>query len=89
MTDKEKVIGGLELLAHWPDGLIITDKEKWIKPCCEMAIALLKDQEAVKPIKKDTVKITARYEFDCQCGAPLLIGQPYCANCGRSVKWDG
>ena len=45
MTDREKVIGGLELLAHWPDGLIITDKEKWIKPCCEMAIALLKEQE--------------------------------------------
>ena len=48
MTDREKVINGLKLLAHWPDGLIITDKEKWIKPCCEMAVALLKEQEAVK-----------------------------------------
>ena len=49
---------------------------------------LLKGQEAVKPIKKDTVEITARYEFDCPCGAPLLIGQPYCADCGKSVKWN-
>lgn len=51
-------------------------------------VTLLKEQEAVKPIKKDTVEITARYEFDCPCGAPLLIGQPYCADCGRSVKWE-
>lgn len=45
MNDLEKVIKGLELLAHWPDGLIFTDKEKWIKPCCETAVALLKEQE--------------------------------------------
>ena len=45
MADMEKVINGLKLLAHWPDALIITDKEKWIKSCCEMAIALLKEQD--------------------------------------------
>lgn len=45
MLDKDKVISGLWLLAHWPDGLIITDKEKWIKSCCERAIELLKEQE--------------------------------------------
>ena len=45
MPDREKVVNGLKLLAHWPDGLIITDKEKWIKPCCEMAVALLKEHE--------------------------------------------
>ena len=44
MTDREKVVNGLKLLAHWPDALIFTDKEKWIKPCCEMAIGLLKEQ---------------------------------------------
>ena len=48
---------------------------------------LLKEQETVKPIKKEMVEITARYEFDCPCGAPLLIGQPYCADCGKLVKW--
>ena len=45
MSNQEKVINGLKLLANWPDGLIITDREKWIKPCCEMAIAMLKEQE--------------------------------------------
>lgn len=58
------------------------------KADAERILALLKEQEPVKPIKKDTVEITARYEFDCPCGAPLLIGQPYCADCGRSVKWE-
>ncbi len=48
---------------------------------------LLKEREAVEPVKKDMVEITARYEYDCPCGAPLLIGQPYCADCGRPVKW--
>ncbi len=57
-------------------------------PILDDVLDLLKEQEVVKPIKKDTVEITARYEFDCPCGAPLLIGQPYCANCGRSVKWE-
>lgn len=49
---------------------------------------LMKKHEAVNPVKKDMVEITARYEFDCPCGAPLLIGQPYCADCGRPVKWE-
>jgi len=46
MPDRDSAIKGLELLAHWPDGLIFLDKEKWIKPCCERAVALLKEQEA-------------------------------------------
>ena len=46
MVDREKVIKGLELLAHWPAGLIFPDKEKWINPCCKMAVAMLKEQEA-------------------------------------------
>ena len=62
-----------------------TDVDPWAK---EMAEELLKEQEPVEPIKKEMVEITARYEFDCSCGAPLLIGQPYCADCGKSVKWE-
>jgi hypothetical protein len=62
-----------------------TDVDPWAK---EMAEELLKEQKAVEPIKKEMVEITARYEFDCSCGAPLLIGQPYCADCGKPVKWD-
>lgn len=98
MSDKDRVIKGLTHCIAW-NGLHecqpkVGDDCPYVDEAdCKLsimydALVLLKDQEAVKPIKKDTVEITARYEFDCQCGAPLLIGQPYCANCGRSVKWE-
>ena len=93
MPDRENVISGLWLLAHWPDGLIITDKEKWIKSCCERAIELLKEQEAVEPhLDVD--------EWKCgNCGHDLeqemldgnvLFHEQYnnCPNCGKAVKWD-
>ena len=80
MIDKEKVIKGIQE-CDLNGGLIGNCPYKGI-------LSLLKEQEAVEPIKKEMVEITARYEFDCPCGAPLLIGQPYCADCGRSVKWN-
>ena len=83
MPDREKVIEGLEKAVCAFHLVGYSDGEK----VCNDAIALLK-QEAVEPVKKDMVEITARYEFDCPCGSPLLIGQPYCADCGRSVKWE-
>ena len=52
------------------------------------AIAMLKEQEAVVPIEKDEVVVKTRYRFDCPCGAPLLVNQPYCAGCGKRVKWN-
>lgn len=82
MTDREKAIKKAERI------MCSTVDRDMIDSFCEDVIALLKEQETVEPIKKDTVEITARYEFDCPCGAPLLIGQPYCADCGRSVKWE-
>ena len=97
MADMEKVINGLKLLAHWPDALIITDKEKWIKSCCEMAIALLKEQDPVKP------HYNARTNwYECgachysmtsgmHCRSELIPATKvrYCANCGFPVNWEG
>ena len=88
MPDREKYI---EVLSKAVKTVKESNEDAPIKislACIEDILELLKEQEAVKPIKKDTVEITARYEFDCPCGAPLLIGQPYCADCGRSVKWE-
>ena len=82
MTDLEQVIAELQFMKR--DVLEDSDKDITLNK----AIALLKEQEAVKPIKKDAVEITARYGYECPCGGPLLIGQPYCANCGRQVKWE-
>ena len=49
---------------------------------------ILNGTEQVKPIAKEPVEITARYGYDCECGAPLLEGQPHCGECGRLVKWE-
>lgn len=93
MPDRDKVIKGLELLAHWPDGLIFQDKEKWIKPCCERAVAMLKEQEAVEPIKMqrmdDNFSFFVPY-FLCGNCRYELEGKDvmFCAHCGRKVKWN-
>ena len=95
MADMERVKYSIErCISHVPDACkdCAYDAGHPYNECVEMmlndVLALLKEQDAVEPIKKDTVEITARYEFDCPCGAPLLVGQPYCADCGRSVKWE-
>ena len=88
MPDREKYI---EVLSKTVKTVKDFNEDAPIKislQCVEDIIELLKEQEAVEPVKKDMVEVTSRYEYDCPCGAPLLIGQPYCAGCGRSVKWD-
>ena len=94
MTDREKIVNGLMLLAHWPDALIFTDKEKWIKPCCEMAVSLLEEQKA--PERK-----TAHWVFGNTMGHSWMkcseccvsqSGQTgcwtYCPNCGAEMKGE-
>jgi len=92
MIDRETVIKGLECCAgqcnyHECPYKDPCENANGIKQIMLDALALLKEQEAVRPIKKDAVEITARYVYECPCGAPLLIEQPYCAGCGRQVKW--
>lgn len=87
MTDREKVINGLKLLANWPDGLIITDKETWIKPCCEMAVALLEEREPMAPIYDQL--LTQEIPRCGKCGYRLVKGNDkYCCRCGKAVKWN-
>lgn len=81
------IVYGLSEISLYLSNIGEDDFAQTIEDACKK-LELLKEREAVKPIKKDTVEITARYEFDCPCGAPLLIGQPYCADCGKKVKWE-
>lgn len=48
---------------------------------------ILNKTEVVTPAKKEPVEATVRYVWECDCGAPLLEGQPYCGGCGRHVQW--
>ena len=81
--DRKKIIDGLEKEAMACGDYV--QLPLWVY---SSVLALLKEKEAVEPVKKNMVEITARYEFDCPCGSPLLIGQPYCADCGRLVEWE-
>ena len=52
---------------------------------------LLKEQEAVEPrkIKGFQMPLYLRFGYECgNCETPLLKDQPYCAGCGKPVKWD-
>lgn len=100
MSDREMVIKGLEQF------------KADFKPFCgngsdwarvDNAIALLKKQEAVKPITETTnlkewgapdEKITAEaikkwtFHLCGNCKATLLRTDNYCSKCGRKIKWD-
>ena len=102
MPDREKVIKGLEILINGCEYIHCDDccfyistkptrcglREEQIK---DDALALLKEQEAVEPIKpldKDD-----GYTFMCSnCKGELFCGDVirdnFCPTCGRSVKWS-
>ena len=51
----------------------------------------LKEQEAVNPkkIKGFNQPCYVHYDYVCEnCNTDLIYKQPYCAGCGRSVKWE-
>ena len=101
--DRKKVIKGLEICSEhgsW-HGLDCEHNEAY-KDCpyhgCETgcvvtiakdALALLKDLEPVRPIRKK--EIGAYHSLYCvcgNCGAWLLDGQKFCDECGKKVKWE-
>lgn len=50
------------------------------------ALALLKEQEAVRPKYVDGKR---NHFIKCgKCNTDLMRGMKYCSYCGRAVKWD-
>jgi len=99
MADSEKVIKGLEILMNGCEYIHCDDccfyisakpvrcglREEQIQ---EDALALLKEQEAVKPVKEQF--FSSIFGWVCgACGFPLLSdGYMYCPWCGKQVKWN-
>lgn len=53
----------------------------------EDALALLKEQEPVKP--KEYMSRVNRTEYLCgACDSGILYGDEFCRHCGRQVMWD-
>lgn len=101
MTDREKVIKSLECLSRLPQDRkcagcayfipyrIANDPDVgWCDSTgvAKDALALLREQEPVKPIEEG--KRPYRW-FRCgNCEEPLYGPWNYCQKCGRKVKWD-
>lgn len=97
MTDREKVVKGLECCTKgevcfsdcpyfkevpMADGKCITALQA-------DALAMLKEQEAVEPILKRQGRNKYYNYYVCRCcNEELFYQQNYCSECGRAVKWD-
>ena len=99
MPDREKVIKGLKCLTSMSDCTVCPySYNKQREYClCDIgkdAIALLQEQEAIKPLAKEDDT------YECICGA--IVGWDeldasgivqvrfnYCPFCGKPIDWEG
>jgi hypothetical protein len=99
MPDRETIITRLQIINTWATVDLRSPKEPiWsyrtledVQQWTNDAIALLKEQEPVKPMKiKDfPMPIYCHFNYECEnCKTVMLKDQPYCAGCGKPVKWD-
>ena len=93
MPDREKVIKELDKLVDevnpWKESPPLRCDISYPLLCD--TLALLKEQEAVKPkkVKGYNPPMYTIYEYECEkCKSPMMIKQPFCMGCGRPVKWE-
>ena len=86
MADREKVIKGLEEIAN--DQWLIRHADYYSMIATD-ALELLKEQEAVTPIKARQGRNEYYSYFLCPvCKNDITFHQSYCEDCGRKMKWD-
>ena len=96
MPDREKVIDRLQKVSSYFKSMLKvgydgdSDIYREHRESVKMAIALLKEQEAVKPRTDDAWP--SRIKTCGACGTCLFtVGDykpKYCSECGRRVKWN-
>ena len=86
--DRESVIKRLEKVSYYFKSLLTVgwqgdaDIYREHRESVNMAIALLKEQESVKPIRLENW-------WECpSCSGNIVANMKYCPGCGRKVKWD-
>ena len=96
MPDREKVIKGLDICINTirtscQSGCPYYEQctkggiDNVFKPILRDALALLKGQEAVKPVKR----IEENEWTVCgYCHEHLISKWMFCPNCGKAVKWN-
>ena len=62
---------------------------KCISAAASDALALLKAQEAVEPVRMNHTENKYRDHYRCPiCKEDLSYEQNYCPECGQAVKWE-
>ena len=86
--DREKVVERLEKVSYYFKSLLAVgwqgdaDIYREHRESVNMAIALLKEQESVKPIRLENW-------WKCpSCGGNIVANMKYCPRCGKAVKWE-
>ncbi len=95
MTDREKVVTGLEALnsaikrrvddADDAYGFVAINLKYY--QTVKDALALLKAQEPVEPVRRRRHGQIGHSCFCGMCGYGIGRNEKYCALCGRPVKW--
>ena len=100
MIDREKVIKGLEHCSFGENrgcaGCPYNDecgdwgRDAGAGSLCTDALALLREQEPVKPVAQDAWPTPVKVCGSCGGYITYTAGRPrYCPNCGSEMKWDG
>ena len=89
MPNKEYVIGCLKYLHDretWREGPLVSDDHAEARRRITAdALALLREQEPVEPIRQEGYS-----SVKCgKCNSTIPLYCIYCPVCGRKVKWDG
>lgn len=93
MTDREKTINGLEKLRE-DLGYGLPDRSNVVMEYLNSltdAIALLKDQEAIPPVRENDGELgeVAQWWYVCGvCKRGMDYHDKFCRWCGRPVKWE-
>ena len=97
VIDRAKVINGLEKLYENSGCVVAYDRGCEGCPykkgygCCGQVVKdardLLKAQEPIAPIQDDNESWDGDWYRCGACGYLFGIGQKYCPDCGRAVKW--
>ena len=103
MADKNKVIRGWERCKKCSMSPISTPEELKAYLDCEytvglycgkdklinQTIELLKEPGTIKP--KETgfsFPATIIFNYECECGTPVMREQSYCMKCGKEMIWS-
>ena len=97
MPDREKVIKGLEVCIPLDEGEDCPKECPYYQDLCtgysqvmRDALALLKEQDAVKPILRREGRNKNYNDYVCpRCDNEVVYEQNYCSECGVRFLWEG